>query len=747
MIFRVRATLAFFPLALFLILAFNAPPSAHGQEGGAPGASPVADGEASSPGADGSGLEPTAPAAPGEAANPLPPADAVSPSQEESAPPAAANSPEEETGGESDSAGDAPALEPTAGDGADARPEPQEDSALTPMMADDLASEGARLDGLGLYAQALIQYENLVAARTALVGPENALTLEARALYASALLKAGYIPEAIESFAELYPLILRSDEAEQFSPLAMRAKDAWSLSLLYDDRDQEARDSFAEAYQERRGYLGNDDPETMIARRGLVMSLRQLGELKSEDVQALREVFASQKALLGEMDPETLETEHQLAYTLYEFGGKLITPDAEAEVRDLLQNALDNRKKIYGEIHPNVSETMAIFGIIEQSKGDYEASLQTFLKVSEIEGKTLGPDHPWSVNSYLILAYTEKTLGNLDGAKGYYERALESRLRFFGGETAKTVEARHMLANFLYGSLNDSDRAIKLLIECLGWQEKSLGPESVETLRTLSDLAAIYDQVGNYDDAKGILERVLKARTKILGPDHAETLIINNRLAFHQILEGNLQKARALYEDLLSKSLDALGPENEETLDIQVSLGLILTDSEENADLLRARELIEKAYAVLVSLHGPDYPSALASQYYLTRVYYKLGEKNMALCVAQEVLADQERVLGDSSPETVSTRAQLSFLYLDQNMSQEALPLLERLVKDHTQYYGADDARTLITRGELATAYRVLGERSKAKDIYLALLKDLERLRGDRDPQTTKIRNQLALVF
>ena len=51
-------------------------------------------------------------------------------------------------------------------------------------------------------------------------------------------------------------------------------------------------------------------------------------------------------------------------------------------------------KRVYGEDHPKYASTLGNLSIAMRSLGDYEGAKQGYLKALEIEKRVYGEDHP-----------------------------------------------------------------------------------------------------------------------------------------------------------------------------------------------------------------------------------------------------------------------------------------------------------------------------------------------------------------
>jgi Tfp pilus assembly protein PilF len=615
---------------------------------------------------------------------------------------------------------------------------------------DAAETEAADFYRKGLYAKAEKSYKELVELALKNSGPENPKTVGLRVKYALALHKAGRFKEAIKYMDELLPLAAKvmGEISEEY----MELENYRILSLLfYHTLDKSEPDPALseeeKVVNKRKSVLGDEHPQTLIALRQYLQIKNMENETEAEDVASLKRILSAQEKALGENDKETLETAHLLASSLLDFytlKDRSLAKAEEKEIKDLIAKTLAGRRELLGDVHPDVSETMSLYVLTDVEVKDFQKAYEEIQKVSDIEVQTLGPDHPWSVNSYIITGALLRDVGKPEEVLQAYEKALDSSLRFYGEENFRTNTIRTYIASYYLSFTDDRDKALEILSQVLSWQEKNLGPEHKDTMETLSYMASVYDETGDFQKARPIYERILKSRMASLGESHEDTMIISNRLDYQKILEGEVDKAREVYEDIYKKTSEALGPDHLETLRIQVPLALVYS---KDGDNLRAKELLKKASEAFKKLKGPDDYETLDALTYLSNVCFELGENEEARDLAEKILEARIRTQGDEHRDALNARRNLAFIYVSLKEDQKAKPLLEDVVAREIELYGPQDPRTLRSRQSLATVCKDLGLRSEAKSMYLSLLSDLENIHGARDPITTNIRNQLALVF
>ncbi len=97
-----------------------------------------------------------------------------------------------------------------------------------------------------------------------------------------------------------------------------------------------------------------------------------------------------------------------------------------------------------------------------------------------------------------------------------------------------------------------------------------------------------------------------------------------------------------------------------------------------------------------------------------------------AIEYGQSLVADSERVLGETHPDTLSSRSNLAAAYRAAGRLEKAIPLYERTLADREEVLGETHPDTLTSRSNLAAAYRAAGRLEKAIPLYERTLADRE---------------------
>ncbi len=144
---------------------------------------------------------------------------------------------------------------------------------------------------------------------------------------------------------------------------------------------------------------------------------------------------------------------------------------------------------------------------------------------------------------------------------------------------------------------------------------------------------------------------------------------------------------------------------------------------------------------------GETHPGTLTSRRKLAAAYRAAGRLEEAIPLYERTLADREQVLGETHPGTLTSRNNLALAYRAAGRLGESIPLFERTLVDSERVLGDTHPDTLGYRSNLAYAYQAAGRLYEAISLHERTLADREQVLGEMHPRTLTSRNNLAAVY
>jgi CHAT domain-containing protein/tetratricopeptide (TPR) repeat protein len=211
--------------------------------------------------------------------------------------------------------------------------------------------------------------------------------------------------------------------------------------------------------------------------------------------------------------------------------------------------------------------------------------------------------------------------------------------------------------------------------EAVGLADRAFGPDHPETLKSLYNLASLYEAQGLYGKAEPLFKRALAGFERTFGDEAPSTLSAVSDLA-------SLYEKQGLYaeaEPLFKRALDGLdrtrGPEDLQTLISAKNLGSLYRVQGRYAE---AEPLYRRVSDEFERLLGPEHLDTLASLSNLAQLSVAQGRYGEAEPIYKRVLEGRERVLGPDHPQTLRSVANLASLHFNLENWASAVELWRR---------------------------------------------------------------------
>ena len=429
--------------------------------------------------------------------------------------------------------------------------DPQTQAELMDVMGDVYGS-------LGLYPRSQPLLERALDIDRRILGPRNPETLSSMADVAGLLEDEGHYPEAEKLARETVETCRQVLGRE--NPQTMRSMNLLANALLFEGRYAEAERIYREELAIQRRVLGPEHQRTLIALANLAMAVYEQDRYPEAE-RLFREAFDGQRRVLGAEHPDTLRTQFYLARALREEGREA---EAEASYRELV----DIRRRVLGPEHPHTVLAMIELARILEQEGRFTEEERLQREALDIDRRVLGPEHPNTLTAAQLLAQALDREGwnSNDGryANGRYAEAeklerevMEAQRRVLGPEHPQTLSTILLLASTLQHESRYTE-AEKLERDALEVQRRVLGPEHVDTLVTMSALSVVLEGEGRHDEAEKLGRDVLDIRRRVLGPEHPETANSVYDLGCLAARRGRTEEAFSLVREAVDHGLSTL---------------------------------------------------------------------------------------------------------------------------------------------------------------------------------------------
>jgi len=452
-------------------------------------------------------------------------------------------------------------------------------------------------------------------------------------------------------------------------------------------------------------------------------------QAKGADITLLRGILdtASQRLAEGVIEDELVAAElHALTGRVYLSIG--LHPEAELH----LPVALELRKRVLGEEHPNTLTSMNHLANLYHSQGRLAEAEPLFLRTLEIQKRVQGEEHKNTLTSMSGLAALYESQGRYAEAEPLMLQTLELHKRVLGEEHPNTLHSMASLAG-LYVTRGRYAEAEPLFLQTLETRKRVLAEGHPSTLHSMGNLASLYDLQGRYAEAEPLRLQVLEIDKRVLGKEHPHTLASVGNLANLYQRQGRHAEAEPLYLQTLEIEKRVLGAEHPGTLASMNNLANCYMSQGRYAE---AETLCLQSLEIRKRVLGAEHPDTLGSMLNLASLYSREGRYDEAEPLFLQALEIHTRVLGKEHPRSLASMSNLANLYVRQRRYDEAEPLYLQALEIKKRVLGEEHPETLGSMRNLAAMYGRRGRNDEAETLFLQVLEIQRRVLGEEHPDT-----------
>lgn len=188
-------------------------------------------------------------------------------------------------------------------------------------------------------------------------------------------------------------------------------------------------------------------------------------------------------------------------------------------------------------------------------------------KVSEVQEKVFGLNHPHTISSLHYLALCLQREGKLEEAEVFITKAFEASKVQTGSTELQTLGLATVLASIRRG-LKRYDEATAIYRMVLDRRKELLGAKHPDTLASLHDLAYVLyqfhytDTESSLEEAERLLRKALDGRIEVLSWQNSDTLFSAQVLVQILASQGKLAEAEPLSRETYEGRLRLRGPDD-----------------------------------------------------------------------------------------------------------------------------------------------------------------------------------------
>lgn len=325
-------------------------------------------------------------------------------------------------------------------------------------------------------------------------------------------------------------------------------------------------------------------------------------------------------------------------------------------------------------------------------------------------------------------------LGLAEEAEALLARVVEHRTERLGRGHPETLESLTSLAGVLEdrGEYAEAEERYREAVE--GLRER-LGPLHPRTLEALSGLGQALRWQDRPAEAEEILREALDGSVQVHGSDHPRVADLLSSLADVRHARGDYAEA----EELLGRAIDIRsrvdGAKHPRTARLVNRLAVIQGEA---GKIHEAAANYREANAVFRETLGPDHPQLLAGMVGLGMTLKDLGRYAEAEKMLRHVLERRRERLGPDHWRVGLVVNNLATVAADRGDWEESARLYRETLGINLRIFGEGTRYPALSRSNLGFALRELGQLDEAAELQRRALETLRSLYGDDHPLCTR---------
>ncbi len=404
----------------------------------------------------------------------------------------------------------------------------------------------------------------------------------------------------------------------------------------------------------------------------------------------------------GVQQAQALSADPRVQADLYETLGSIYQKLGKFDRADsLLQQALNQRKLLFGEDSLEVARSMVALGKLRSDQAQYEQAEKLIRQGLDIEKRHLPSD-----NSVVLTG--ETALGAVLAARGNYEQAI--------------------------AVLNDAVRA----------QSKPGIAVTPGLANSLSELANAQYEAGHYKIADPLFRRVLEIHRQLYGARHPLVADDLGNLGAVQQDLGYYTEAEKFYRQALDITQSYYGIDHPKTAANLTALGRALVYQNK---FDQATALLQQSLAIQEHIYGPIHPAVAEAVNELGNVASMRDHYDEAENQFRRVVDIYRSIYGDHHYLVAIALSNLAYNYYNKKDYARAEELFRDVVHRFTETLSADNVNTGIAHIKLG---RVLLRENYFAEAQIESLTGYENLTKQANPGTSYLhaaRKDLAAEY
>lgn len=381
----------------------------------------------------------------------------------------------------------------------------------------------------------------------------------------------------------------------------------------------------------------------------------------------------------------------------------------------LLRSALEKRRALYGDKHPEIARSMDRLGEVLKLKAEYEPAQKMYREALAMRRELLGNEHVDTARSVYELADLLGRMGEFSTAEPLFREALALRKKLFAARSVEVAQSLEGLALNLYdqGSYQD---AAALLREAVAMRRELHDGPHPQLAEALNNLGFVIDDTGQNREAEQLFREALEMKRVLLGSEHPEIAIGLNNVAFALYEQRKYDQAEVYYESALAMQRKLLGADHP---DVAMTLNNLAFVTHDKGDLETAIALSLASLDTYRRALGAEHPSVARGMNNLAMWMMEQNDFAAAEQMLREALSMRRKLLGPEHADVAGTMTLLAGVLIETRRYDEALTLAADAKAAYVKSLGREHWRTASAASAEGAARAGLKQFSEAEPLLV----------------------------
>lgn len=330
--------------------------------------------------------------------------------------------------------------------------------------------------------------------------------------------------------------------------------------------------------------------------------------------------------------------------------------------------------------------------------------------------------------------------GNSIAAREILDRGAE-RIHDLQDDAVRAELAGTLAA--VYQNLGLYTQAKSLFVQSKELWMKTEGIDNPGTLMALSRLAGIHKELGELAEADSLYTVAIEGWQRLGLAEDRRALDTISRLASTYRSQGHYTQAESLYVRTWESLRKLDGDDNLDVLRVHSNLAFCYSIQDRFEE---AAAIYEDVLHRLRRVAGDDHPETLGAMAHLGHEYGRQGRLDEAESLLIEARESRKRVLGTDHPDYMSSVEALANFYLGRGSLAQAEPLYREVLANRRHILGAEHPSTIVAMNNSAAILSELGRYHEAEILATETLELRLRIQGDEHPYTQQSRFMVAIL-